>query len=146
MSSILSNTCSIPAVFLPSICPILYLFLVFEVITIIIPGEDKTVHRTHHWEEIIERTALVTSSSPSSVHWLEWRDARSIKISTWVSVDAGLSLHRHQANFSRAFDIYFARYYWNIFTLFPQIFFISLIFHLVFCPLETGKQCNVLKA
>ena len=48
----------------------------------------------------------------------------SIKISTGVSVGAGLSLHRHQANFSRVFDIYFGRYYWNIFTLFPQNIFL----------------------
>ena len=73
-------------------------------------------------------------------------DDVNIKITTGVSVGAGLSLHRHQANFSRVFDIYFGRYYWNIFTLFPQKFFFSLIFHLVFCPLETRKQCNVLKA
>ena len=66
-------------------------------------------------EGIIERAELRHRSLLSCV-------ARSIKISTWVSVGAGLSLHRHQANFSRVFDIYFARYYWNIFTLFPQIF------------------------
>ena len=71
--------------------------------------------RPGHREGIIERAELRHRPLLSCV-------ARSIKISTWVSVGAGLSLHRHQANFSRVFDIYFARYYWNIFTLFPQIF------------------------
>ena len=55
-------------------------------------------------EGIIERAELRHRPLLSCV-------ARSIKISTWVSVGAGLSLHRHQANFSRVFDIYFARYY-----------------------------------
>ena len=60
--------------------------------------------RPGHREGIIERAELRHRPLLSCV-------ARSIKISTWVSVGAGLSLHRHQANFSRVFDIYFARYY-----------------------------------
>lgn len=72
-------------------------------------------------EGIIERAELRHRPQALPVPLLSCV-ARSIKISTWVSVGAGLSLHRHQANFSRVFDIYFARYYWNIFTLFPQIF------------------------
>ena len=80
-------------------------------------------------------------------HYISYGVVWSIKISTGVSVGAGLSLHRHQANFSRVFDIYFGRYYYLKYfhAISPNIFF-SLIFHLVFCPLETRKQCNVLKA
>ena len=66
--------------------------------------------RPGHREGIIERAELRHRPQAVAVPLLSCV-ARSIKISTWVSVGAGLSLHRHQANFSRVFDIYFARYY-----------------------------------